>query len=98
PENSNWMAHRCAQCCCLLQVRDAEDGYLLRNGLGNLDHAMAIRVCFDDREQVNIRSEFLADKGYVMTQCAAIDLSPTAVMFFHHFCALRGVVICGSRR
>jgi len=26
-----------------------------------------------------------------MTQCAAIDLSPTAVMFFHHFVQFRGV-------
>ena len=54
---------RRAQCGCLLQVRDAEDVRLVRDGLGNLNHAMAIGVCFDDRDQVNIRSEFLADKG-----------------------------------
>ena len=63
PENGDWIAHRRAQRGGLFQVRDAEDIRLVRDGLGNLNHAMAIGVCFDDREQVNIRSEFLADKG-----------------------------------
>ena len=98
PENGNWIAHRPAQHDRLFQVRDAENVRLVRDGLGNLNHAVAIGIRFDDCEKLDIGPKFFAHKRHVTTQCAPIDLSPTAVMFFHHFCALRGVVMCGSRR
>jgi hypothetical protein len=92
------MTHRHAQRGCFLQIGDAEDIRLVRDGLGNLNHAMAIGIRFDDSDKLDTALKFFADKRHVMTQSVAIDLSPTAVMRFHHFCPARGVVMCGSRR
>src|SRR5262249_38548878 len=97
-KNRNWILDRAAQRSCLFQIGDTKNVRLIGDGPSHLDHPMAVGIRFDDCEKLHPRPKLLTYKRDVTTQCAPIDLSPTAVMLFHRICAGCGVVTWGSRR
>src|ERR1700736_3773062 len=70
---------------------------IIRQDLRDADHAVPVRVRFDDSEKLG-RSNSIAHNLGVMPQRASIDLSPTSISRVHVLAVDLGIVICGSRR